>query len=134
MSDLLETRVFIERKPRGDHPYQRRGVGFVQVSKLGLRELSARLADHTLGVQAIRVLIEMAEVCDYENRVLLSQKDLASRLRMDQSDISKASNLLVDCGFLERMSHRGWYRISPRLLWNGSSRTLKTALEEREAA
>ena len=48
------------------------------LSKDGLRELDARLADGSIGMQAVRVLVAMATSSDYENRVRMGQKDLAA--------------------------------------------------------
>ena len=105
------------------------------LSAAGLDELDLRLADRSLGMQAVRVLVAMARSCDYENRVRAGQKDLAAHLGMDQSDVSKAVRALVSCGLIEQPeSSRGYYRISPWLLWKGSARTLKQALAERQAA
>ena len=127
------TRIFIEkRRASPAHPY---GIGgFMMLSKAGLRELDLRLADRTLGMQAIRVLIAMAQSIDYENRAHMGQKDLAAHLGMAQQHVSASIRDLVACGFLERPeTSRGYYRISPRLLWQGSARTLRAALA-REAA
>ncbi len=104
-------------------------------SKAGLRELDRRLADRSLGMQAMRVLVAMATSIDFENRVRMGQKDLASHLGMDQSAVSKAVRDLIESGLVEAPAwSRGPYTISPRLLWQGSAKTLKKALEERTAA
>lgn len=120
--------VFVQRSARQAHPYQRRG--FLQVSLEGLEELEARFADHTLGMQAVRVLVAMARRADFENRVWVSQKDLGAHLKMSQSEVSAAQGRLAECGFLRRSGPRGFYSISPKLLWKGSARTLKAALAE----
>lgn len=128
------TQVFVERRPDRSHPYNA-GGGFMLLSKEGLRELDRRLADHALTMQGMRVLIAMAASADFENRVRAGQKDLASHLRMDQSAVSKAVRNLVELGFvLQPEWSRGPYRINPTLLWQGSAKTLKRALEERVAA
>lgn len=125
--------LLVERKPRFAHPYVKEG--FMLLSKRGLRELDARLADRSIGMQAVRVLVAMTTACDYENRVRMGQKDLAAHLRMDQAAVSRATRDLVECGFVERPeSSRGYYRLSPHLLWQGGSKTLKRALDERQAA
>ena len=125
--------VLMGKRSRPAHPYLEKG--FMLLSVAGLDELDNRLADRSLGMQAVRVLIAMARSCDYENRVRAGQKDLAGHLNMDQSDVSKAIRALIGCGLVEPPeSSRGYYRISPRLLWKGSARTLKQALTERQAA
>jgi len=126
--------VMMGKRPRPAHPYMLE-KGFMLLSIAGLDELDRRLADRSLGMQAVRVLVAMARSCDYENRVRAGQKDLAAHLEMDQSAVSKAIRSLITCGMIEAPeSSRGYYRISPRLLWKGSARTLKVALTERQAA
>jgi hypothetical protein len=127
-------KVFVEKRTRAAHPYVAL-EGFMILSVTGMKELDRRLSDRSLGMQAVRVLIAMATSCDYENRVRRGQKDLAAHLDMDQSDVSKAIRVLIECEFIERpQTSRGYYTISPRLMWKGSSRTLKLALQERIAA
>jgi len=122
----VEVRQFFERRPRVHHPY---GDFFMMLSQRGVAELSERLEDRTLGMQAIRVLLAMMRHMDFENRVDISQKDLALALGMDQSDLSRASKVLVECSLIERMANRrGWYRISPRLCWKGAAKKLEEEL------
>jgi DNA-binding GntR family transcriptional regulator len=116
--------------PRRRHPYGARK--FMIASYVGLEELQERIADRSVGQQAIRVLIAMLCECDYENRVRLGQKDLARRLSMDQAAVSKAIGDLVKCGFIERPENsRGDYHVSPRLCWKGSDKELRQALARR---
>jgi transcription initiation factor IIE alpha subunit len=132
MRAKVEVRQFIERKPRPKNAY---GVRFMMLSQDAVGELSERLADHSIGMQAMRVLLVMIGSLDYENRVEAPQKEIACRLGMSQGEVSKASAALVECGFIERMANRrGWYRVSPRLCWRGSVKNLDAALREREAA
>ena len=101
----------------------------MMVSQNGLQELQERLADRTLGIQAMRVLVAMMQTLDWENRVEEPQKELAARLGMSPQEVYKASKALVDCGFIERMAgRRGWYRVSPLLCWKGSVKNLEKEL------
>lgn len=130
---MVETRIFIEKRAREKMPY---GVGaFMMVSQGGLCELENRLADRSIGKQAMRVLIAMLCSVTYENRVDASQKEMSAALGMSQQEVSKAIRALIECGFIERLANRrGWYRISPEFSWKGSARTLQHALDERVAA
>lgn len=101
-------------------------------SYVGLEELAARLGDHTLGLQAIRVLLGMMAECDYENRVRAGQKDLARKLGMQQSQVSRAIRDLIACGFVEQPDNdRGRYLVSPKLCWKGDEDSLRRALSDR---
>lgn len=101
----------------------------MMLSQVGLSELEQRLADRSLGMQAVRVLVAMMAHMDWENRVDISQKELAVHLDMSSQEVSKASTALVQCGFLQRMQNRrGWYRVSPRLCWRGSVKNLEREL------
>lgn len=106
---------------------------YTQVSFLGLRELEERLADRSVGMQALRVLTAMIAACDYENVVHKGQKDLARELSMAQQDVSRAVRSLLECGFLEQPgSSRGYYVVSPRLCWKGGEESLRRALADRK--
>lgn len=106
--------------------------GMMQISFEGMAELQERLADHTLGVQAVRVLVLMLEHMDRNNECRAGVKDLARLLKMDQSDVSKALRKLVDCGFVEAPRLRfAPYTVSPRFAWKASADKLKAALASR---
>jgi transcription initiation factor IIE alpha subunit len=126
-----DVRVFVEHRKRAKSPY---GEHFMMLSQRGVAELAQRLADRSLGMQAVRTLVAMLEHMDFENRVDISQKDLALELEIDQSALAKASKALVECGFIERMANRrGWYRVSPRLCWKGSAKNLEAELSRQAA-
>ena len=130
MSAQVQVRQFIERRPKVKHPY---GISFMMLSQRGVAEISERLADRTLGMQALRVLLAMMSHMDFENRVDASQKELSIALGIDQSSLAKASKALVGCGFIVRMANRrGWYRVAPQLCWKGSVRSLEQALKEKD--
>lgn len=130
MADNLPVLRVVGWSKRRRHPF---GVErYMQVSYIGLDELSERIRDHTLGAQAVSVLLSMMACCDYENRVLAGQKDLAKHLGMAQSHVSKAIVSLIEAGFVERgENYRGRYVISPRLAWKGGEESLRVALAAR---
>lgn len=131
--ERVEVRQFIERRPRPKSPY---GKGmFMMISTRGIGELQERLADRSLGVQAMRVLLAMLESTTYDNLVEASQKDLAVHLDMSSQEVSKASRALLQCGMVDRVrSRRGWYRINPKLAWKGNVESLEQALAVRRSA
>lgn len=101
----------------------------MMLSQDALGELQERLADKSLGMQAVRVLVAMMQSLDWENRVEEPQKAIAARLGMSPQEVYKASKALVDCGFIQRMvDRRGWYRVSPRLCWKGNVKNLEKEL------
>lgn len=121
------TQVFVERIPKRRHPYTRKT--YMLVAQEMWDELALRLADHSIGLQTMRVYVEMARACDFENRVELGQKDLSARLNMDRSDVSKALKILIDLGFVERpRSVRAPYRMNAEVVWKGSREALQEAL------
>lgn len=101
----------------------------------GVSELTARLVDGSLGMQAVKVLMGMIQCADYENRIEASQSKLCAMLDMSASNVSKASRQLMECGFIERSRYRrGWYRLSPKLAWKGGATNLEKALKEARSA
>ena len=126
MAGQVVVKNFFELKPKPRSSY---GNRFMQLSQDGVAELSGRLADHTLGMQAVRVLLAMIEELDWQNRCEAPQKELAFKLGMSAQDVSKASTALVETGFIERMANRrGWYRVSPKLCWKGDIKDQRAAL------
>jgi hypothetical protein len=128
----VEVRQFIEARPKkARSPY---GTQFMMLSQRGVTELSERLADHTITMVSLRTLVAMMAHMDWENRVEISQKDLALELGVAQTHLAKASRTLMECGFIERMANRrGWYRVSPRLCWKGDVKHLARELEQQAA-
>lgn len=101
----------------------------------GLAELSARLADRSLGMQAVRVLFAMLESVELhdENRVRAGRKDLARALAMQETNVSGALKQLVECGFIEPPKMKfAPYTISPRFAWYGTTDDLRAALKHRD--
>ena len=132
MRARVEVRQFIERRPRAKSPY---GENFMMLSQRGGAELGERLGDRTVTMVGLRVLVAMLRHMDFENRVDISQKELALELEIAQTHLAKASRTLMECGFIERMANRrGWYRVSPKLCWKGSVKNLERELAERPAA
>lgn len=120
--------VGFSRKRR--HPY--RPEHFMIASYVGLQELEARLADRSVGVMALRVLLAMMADCDYENRVRGGQKDIARRLNMAHQHVSRSISDLIATGFLEKgQNARGGYTLSPALCWKGDEASLREALAAR---
>lgn len=115
----------------------RRYVGpwsvLMQLSGEGMAELSARLADKSLGMQAVRVLFACLLSASKENEVRAGRKDLARELGMAESNVHKALRDLVACGFLEPPTLRfAPYVISPRFFWKSNTGDLKRALAARD--
>jgi len=129
--ERVEVRQFFEGRRRERSPY---GVHFMMMSQRGLSELGERLADHTITMVSLRTLVAMLRHMDFENRVDISQKDLAAEVGTSSGELSKACRALMESGFIERWANRrGWYRVSPRLCWKGSVKTLKAELDRPAA-
>ena len=100
----------------------------------GMDELHERLADRSLGMQAVRVLFAMLRTVKLHdgNRVQAGRKDLAKMLGMTESNVSGAIRQLVDCGFVEPPKLKfSPYTISPRFAWYGKTEDLRDALKAR---
>lgn len=100
----------------------------------GVNELDARLADHSLGMQAVRVLFAMLKSVEIHdgNRVRAGRKDLARMLGMNEANVGKAIRQLIDCGFVEQPKLKfSPYVISPRFAWYGRTEDLRCALRDR---
>lgn len=106
----------------------------MMISGEGVAELEARMADRSLGMQAVRVLFAMLGTVKLHggNQVQAGRKDLARQLGMTESNVSAAVKKLVECGFVEPPRLRfSPYTISPRFAWYGATKDLKVALKDR---
>lgn len=130
--DVAESHTEIERFLLSSYRGPWRSL--MMLSGEGIAELSARLADRSLGMQAVRVLIAMLLSVKLHdgNEVRAGRKDLARELGMTESNVAAALRRLIDCGFIEPPKLRfSPYTISPRFAWYGSTKDLKVALDER---
>lgn len=114
------------------HPYG--AEGYMIISDKGMAEMQQRMADKTLGLQAVRVLFAMMDACEQRNRCMIGQKQLVDDLGMRQSAVSRALGELLACGFLERpTSIRGFYAVSPHFAWRGTTKALIEEMKRRAA-
>lgn len=76
-------------------------------------------------VDDFRVLFALAKEVGYENQILVSQVEIARRLKMQPSNVSSAIKRLVEAGIVLRGLKKGikcLYQLSPELGWKGSAK------------
>ena len=82
----------------------------------------------------LRVYLKLMGLLDYENEILLNQKDVARQLQISQSQMCKAVKTLVDAKYvLIGQRHQGTcksYRLNPCVAWRGSHDAHRKALDE----
>lgn len=95
---------------RAPHPFRKEG--FVQMSQAAMLEL----AQDPVSGEAMRVLMALCAVLDFENYIQLSQTDLAKLIGMSQPNVNRAMTELVDRGIIIKGAKVGrtlTYRLSP---------------------
>jgi DNA-binding IclR family transcriptional regulator len=73
--------------------------------------------------QPLRVLLALMGRLDFENWMLVSQKEIAEDLGLSASRISEAMRVLTDLGIIEKGPAQGTaksYRLTPGYGWRGS--------------
>jgi DNA-binding transcriptional ArsR family regulator len=110
----------------------RRQNGFRRWFAMGQEEALDVLMDFK-HVDDFRVLMALAKEVDYENQILVSQVEIARRLKMQPSNVSSAIKRLVEAGIVLRGLKKGikcLYQLSPELGWKGSAKNHITAKRE----
>jgi DNA-binding transcriptional ArsR family regulator len=110
----------------------RRQNGFRRWFAMGQEETLDVLMDFTR-VEDFRVLIALIKEVSYENQILVSQVEIARRLKMHPSNVSSAIKRLVEAGIVLRGLKKGikcLYQLSPELGWKGSAKNHITARRE----
>lgn len=101
----------IALKPtRAPHPFRKEG--FVQMSQAAMLEL----AQNPASGEAMRVLMALCAVLDFENFIQLSQTDLAKLIGMKQPHVNRAIAELCERGIIIKGMKVGkslTYRLSP---------------------
>jgi biotin operon repressor len=95
---------------RGPHPFRREG--FVQMSQAAMLEL----AQNPVSGEAMRVLMALCAVLDFENFIQLSQADLAKLIGMKRPHVNRAMAELFERGIVIKGMKVGrslTYRLSP---------------------
>lgn len=99
---------------------------------MGQEEALDVLMDFTR-VEDFRVLMALMKEMGYENQILVSQVEIARRLKMHPSNVSSAIKRLVEAGIVLRGLKKGikcLYQLSPELVWKGSAKNHLTARRE----
>lgn len=110
----------------------RRQNGFRRWFAMGQEEALDVLMDFTR-VEDFRVLMALMKEMGYENQILVSQVEIARRLKMHPSNVSSAIKRLVEAGIVLRGLKKGikcLYQLSPELVWKGSAKNHLTARRE----
>ena len=95
---------------RAPHPFRKEG--FVQMSQAAMLEL----AQNPVSGEAMRVLMALCAVLDFENFIQLSQTDLAKLINMQQPHVNRAMAELLERGIIIKGMKVGrtyTYRLSP---------------------
>ena len=117
--------------------YPKRKNGFTTGWVAMAQDPMMKLAQADLGKEAMRVLLAVLAMLDYENWVTLSQAELGRQLNIKPSNMSRAVARLVQEGVLlagPKVQTRKTFRLNPAYGWKGSAKTHQEALKSRMAA
>jgi len=82
----------------------------------------------------LRVYLKLMGLLDYENEILLNQKEVAKQLHISQPQMCRAIKTLVQANYvLIGQRHQGTcksYRLNPCVAWRGSQDAHRKALDE----
>ena len=98
------------------------------------QEALMHLAKSDLGLQETKVLFALLSKLDFENYILITQKDIAEELNMKKTNVSSSIKFLVEKGILIRgpkVQRSYTYRLDATFGWKGSAKKHHEALQER---
>ena len=82
----------------------------------------------------LRLYLRLMGILDYENEILLNQKEIAKQMHVSQSQMCRAVKTLVQANYLVvGQRHQGTcksYRLNPCVAWRGSHDAHRKALDE----
>ena len=104
--------------------------GWVAMSQKALDVLTQT----NLGGETYRVLLALLGQVDWENYICISQCDVAERLGIQRTGVTRSIRKLVSAGILlpaPKVARSNTYRLNPALGWKGSAKNHNEALRTR---
>ena len=117
--------------------YPKRKNGFTTGWVAMAQDPMMKLAQADLGKEAMRVLLALLAMLDYENWITLSQAELGRQLNIKPSNMSRAVARLVEEGVMlagPKVQTRKTFRLNPSYGWKGSAKSHQEALQRRMEA
>ena len=118
-----------KRTPKPKSSYE----AFSMTNNSALDYISEDLETFRVGV-VLRVYLKLMGLLDYENEILINQKDIAKRLHISPAQVSRTIKKLVEANYLLiGQRHQGTcksYRLNPCVAWRGSHGAHRKALDE----
>jgi len=111
------------------NPYTK---GWIMVSQEALEILAS---DSELSKDAYKVLIFLMSKLDFENWIYITQREIAKRIKIDKSNVSKAINLLLSKTILLKGPSIGksyGLRLNPFFGWKGKGKNLDNYRKEEK--
>lgn len=90
-------------------------------------------ASKELTSEELRILAYLMSVCDFENWIHLSQKEIGDEIEIQVPHISRAIGGLSKKGYVEiiKKNRSNYYRINPQVAWKGSFDNWKKVIQLR---
>jgi hypothetical protein len=107
------------------------GSQWMQINQDALAEIAA---DPDMGLEAWRVFAYLNSRLDFENLIVVPQREISEALRMKQPAVSRAIRLLTNKQIILRgpkIGPVGSYRLNPHYGWKGKVQNLTKARQER---
>jgi predicted transcriptional regulator len=82
----------------------------------------------------LKVLLKLLKYLDYENLIQIQQKEIATELKMDKSNLHRSIRILVNLGVIlkgPKIGKNCSYRLNPKFGWKGTAKNHQKALSDR---
>ena len=89
-----------------------------------------------LTLEELKIFNYLIAICDFENWIHISQKDVATELSTQFQNVSRAIKGLSQKGYVEiiKKDRSNYYRINPEVAWKGSFDKWKNIIELKPSA
>lgn len=91
---------------------------------MGLQKSFIEIAKYGLSGEQLSILMYLIGKTDFENYVNITQKEISTELKIDQSNVSKAIKVLVDKKIIKKMKKgtSNFYLFNPEIVYRGQSK------------
>ena len=103
--------------------------GWVAMSQSAVEKIASTIKD----TEDLRVFLMLVAKLDFDNYIQVPQVELAEKLGMKKSNVSRAIKRLIDRGIIlkgPKIGRSNTYRLNPQYGWKGSAKGHQRALQE----
>lgn len=132
--NIVPAITLIRQKWKGQSFFIGFQAGFIEIAKMKINAAKKKM----VGAEAKNVFLFLLGRIEYENKVAVSQIEIARELEMKKQNVSRAIKALIEEGVLEvedpLRKRRLRMKLSDKYAWKGKLNTLREEQKRRKKA